>query len=55
MMLADRVRELEGENARLRAALQKVAEQRFSEAAEPFDDALDIADAALAATSASAA
>jgi hypothetical protein len=33
---------------RLRTALRKIAELRFSEAGEPFDEALDIADAALA-------
>jgi hypothetical protein len=41
------VERLEADNERLRAALKKIAELRYVDANEPFDEALDIADAAL--------
>jgi hypothetical protein len=37
----------EAENERLRAALTKIADLRYSEADEPLDEAIDIADAAI--------
>lgn len=58
MLVAERsnheIRNMSEENEKLRAelaeicaALRRIAELRYSEAGEPFDDALDIADAAL--------
>ena len=37
----------EAENERLRAALTKIADLRYSEADEPLDEAINIADAAI--------